>query len=248
MKRLIRFISACCFLAVVVHPVKAQDTLPSFSAVIRSGKVIISWANPYDSVVQISIQRSVDSVRGFRTIITLPDPTPPVNGYLDSKAPDTLQFYRLYIQLQRGKFFQTRSFRPRADTARTVKVELAAKQRSGFQFIKDEPLPAVIAPRTKDSVKTTPKPQKYVWVPSAYVYTNKEGNIVMSLPEAEKKQFRVQFYQPDGKPFFEISRVTESMILLDKTNFRQAGWYDFELFENEKLKEKNKVQVLKARQ
>jgi hypothetical protein len=248
MKRFIRFITACCFLVVVVHPVTAQDTLPSFSAVIRSGKVIISWANPYDSVVQISIQRSVDSLRGFRTIITLPDPTPSVNGYLDSKAPDTLQFYRLYIQLQRGKFFQTKSLRPRADTARTVKVELAAKQRSGFQFIKDEPLPAGIEPKTKDSVKTTPKPQKYVWVPSAYVYTNKEGNIVLALPEAEKKQFRVQFYQPDGKPFFEVSRVTERMILLDKTNFHRAGWYDFELFENEKLKEKNKVQVLKVRQ
>jgi len=248
MKRLIQFFSACCILAVVVHPVKAQDTLPSFSAVIRSGKVIISWTNPYDSVVQISIQRSVDSVRGFRTITTLPDPTPPVNGYLDSKAPDTLQFYRLYIQLQRGRFFQTKSLRPRADTARMVKVELAAKQKSGFQFIKDEPLPAVTAPKAKDSVKTIPKPQKYVWVPSVHVYTNKEGNVVMSLPEAGKKQFRVQFYQPDGKPFFEVTRVSETVILLDKTNFHRAGWYDFELFENEKLKEKNKVQVLKVKQ
>ena len=43
---------------------KAQDTLPRFSATARGpGKILISWHNNYPVVTQISIQRSTDSLR-----------------------------------------------------------------------------------------------------------------------------------------------------------------------------------------
>src|ERR1044072_6428665 len=84
---------------------RAQDILPNFSLGTKGNKkVIISWTNQYPLVTQISIQRSKDSARGFATILTVPDPTAPQNGIVDSKAPDANQFYRLFVVRDGGKF------------------------------------------------------------------------------------------------------------------------------------------------
>ncbi|WP_315816365.1 hypothetical protein [Paraflavitalea speifideaquila] len=74
----------------------AQDTLPKFTTYIRGNdKVIIGWTNTYAKVTQISIQRSYDSLKFFKTILTVPDPSVPQNGYLDAKGATPQMFYRL---------------------------------------------------------------------------------------------------------------------------------------------------------
>jgi hypothetical protein len=40
------------------------------------------------------------------------------NGFLDSKAPDLKQFYRLYVQREGGKYFFTDPIKPTPDTAK----------------------------------------------------------------------------------------------------------------------------------
>src|SRR5689334_12415066 len=84
----------------------AQDTLPRFSIVNRGkDRIIISWTNPYgQQIKQLSIQRSFDSLRNFKTILTVPDPTVPQNGYVDTKATNDHMFYRLYILLDSGRY------------------------------------------------------------------------------------------------------------------------------------------------
>jgi hypothetical protein len=39
---------------------------------------------------------------------------------------------------------------------------------------------------------------------------------------------------------FEIKNIRQSGLTLDKTNFLRAGWFNFELYNEEKLVEKNK--------
>lgn len=92
--------------------VSAQDTLPKFTVVNRNGKVILSWVNKYPVVKQLSIQRSSDSTKGFKTILTLPDPTSITNGFLDNNAPDTNSFYKLYILLDKGEFVFSKAQKP----------------------------------------------------------------------------------------------------------------------------------------
>ncbi|HEX5026646.1 MAG TPA: hypothetical protein VFV68_15305, partial [Agriterribacter sp.] len=72
--------------------IQAQDTLPNFTVVNRNGKIILSWVNHYPVIKQLSIQRSADSTKGFKTILTLPDPTSVTNGFLDNSAPDVTSF------------------------------------------------------------------------------------------------------------------------------------------------------------
>ena len=67
------FFAVFVFSVFILPYAKAQETLPGFSASLKSnGKVLISWRNTYPAVNQISIQRSTDSLRNFTTLITVP--------------------------------------------------------------------------------------------------------------------------------------------------------------------------------
>src|SRR5882672_5181455 len=108
-----RFILVPLLLIVLfVLDAAGQDTLPGFSAILKdNGKVIISWRNNYPVINQISIQRSSDSLKNFTTLLSVPDPTIPENGFVDSKAKGTTMFYRLFILLGNSKYIFTKSRR-----------------------------------------------------------------------------------------------------------------------------------------
>lgn len=122
-----KFFAAVLFwLALMVTESKAQDTLPDFTLVNRNGKIILSWVNPFPVVKQMSIQRSSDSLKGFKTILTLPDPTAVTNGFLDNNAPDTAVYYKLYILLDSGKYIFSKSQKPGKYVENKVEAKTAA--------------------------------------------------------------------------------------------------------------------------
>ena len=219
---------------------QGQDTLPGFTVKNRFGKIIISWTNPFDSLVQISIQRSPDSLKGFKTIQTIPDPKAITNGFLDAKAPNTTQFYKIYVQRPGGRYLFTKSQKPVVDSSRTVKYELANNKPTDIKYVNGVP--------QIDSAKVKVPDLKNVFTPSIFVYTNREGNVVVALPEQKIKAYSLKFYLPDGTPIFQMSQVKETMLTLDKSNFQRSGWFNFELYENNVLKEKSKLFIPKDRQ
>ena len=107
--------------------------------------------------------------------------------------------------------------------------------------------------RTKDTliavndqlVLLNPYVSKEVWRASNYVYSNRDGYINISLPNVDDHKYSIKFFEENGASLFEISHVRESPIILDKANFIHAGWFLFELYENDKLKEKNKFYLPK---
>lgn len=289
----------------------AQDTLPSFSALTRGNdKVIISWTNTFKVTTQISIQRSKDSTKNFKTIITVPDPKVLQNGFVDSKADTAGMFYRLFIVQDSGKYIFTKSKRPMLDTAKKVVSEpLAENHETKQRVVVAENVTAqeaaeikeTIKQVTKDTVRTAPKeipipiPEKFIVVmrhdsvisqvneklfkrfrdsvvnktkdtiafasvdtilikpyippvvyrPSKFVYTEKDGNVAIILPEAGEKKYAVKFFDEEENPLFEIKEVKEAAVTLDKANFLRSGWFRFELYEDGKLKEKHKFFIPK---
>ncbi len=281
----------------------AQDTLPGFSALTRGNdKVIISWTNKYPVTTQISIQRSKDSTKNFKTILTVPDPKVLQNGFVDAKADTSFMFYRLFIVLDSGKYIHTKSKRPVLDTAHKVVSEPIAENNDSKQRVvvaetvpakeaalikesikeaaKDKPLPAPekfiivkrhdsiinqvrekefkrfrdsIVHRTKDTIAFAsvdtilikPYIPPVVYRPSKFVYTEKDGNVAITLPEAGAKKYSVKFFDEEENAMFEIKEVKESSVILDKTNFLRSGWFRFELYEDGKLKEKHKFFIPK---
>jgi hypothetical protein len=233
------------FLSLSIHyTLVAQDTLPSFSVINRSSKVIISWANNYPLVKQLTIQRSTDSLKNFKSILTVPDPNAKTNGYLDSKAPDTLQFYRIYLLLDSNKYLFSKSFRPkRPDPLKEKALEKSYTVNKNNQVTFNKSDGGVMI----DSLAGKINGKREIFSPSSFIYTNADGNVVIALPHNLYKEYTVKFYEDLGTFLFEIKDIPDSLFTLDKANFHHAGWFRFELFEKGTLKEKHKFQIPKTR-
>lgn len=284
----------------LVVAASAQDTLPKFTLVNKgNNRVVVSWTNKYGTTIrQLTVQRSADSIKNFTSILTLPDPTVPQNGYVDTKAPNGHMFYRLYILLDSGKYVFSKPRRPFQDTIKlkpVVKETPAVNQRlqeepkpDNKKTVADDPIvkepvkPKEVPERMiyikkrdtllgqigersirrfKDSIATKTKDTlsfntadtiviknfipKEVYKPSRFVFTEKDGNVKIALPDAGSKKYTIKFFDEYNAPVLEIKQVKDSVLILDKANFMHAGWFKFELMEDGVLKEKHRLFIPK---
>ena len=200
----------------------AQDTLPKIS-VIRLGKIVlVAWNNPFNNVTNINVQRSPDSLKNFTTIGSLLDVSPGINGFTDTKEfIPSEQYYRLFISFQGGSYLFTQSHRPRKDTMTEIpKIE-------------------------KKETAEIPQYKNNYFVPSKHVYTGKDNNVIISLPDASRKKYSIKFYHGDGSFLFEVSKIGENFLTLDKANFLHAGLFIFELYDNNIIIERHKFYIPK---
>jgi hypothetical protein len=199
----------------------AQDTLPKITVTKLGRKVLVSWISPYsNTVANINIQRSADSLRGFSTIGSVINVDASTNGFVDTKEflPSN-QFYRLFISLNGGSYIFTQSLRPSEDTTNlNIPIEIP---------VVDQPV------------------GKSWFVPSRYVYTGKDNNVIISLNDAEKRKYSIRFFDKDGTFLFEIDKISKPFLILDKVNFMHSGLFNFELFDNRIIIEKHKFFIPK---
>ncbi len=305
---MVRILNLIGFLLMASLVVQAQDTLPKFTVTTRgNNRVFISWTNQYPVTAQINIQRSLDSTRNFQTILAVPDPKNPQNGFVDTKARTPFMFYRLFIVLDSGKYLFTKSKRAFWDTANVAKQQREKNVLNGSKrvLVSDsltaadaerlrdklsnakyaDPLPPGVIPppekiitvkrndsivlqfvestfqtfrdsmvsktkdtlmfKTADTILIKTFIPKVVYKPSRYVFTEKEGNVMISLPEAANKHYSIKFFEDDNSSLFEIKQVKEAILTIDKANFLHAGWFRFELYEDGKLKEKHRFYIPK---
>ncbi|HEY0750232.1 MAG TPA: hypothetical protein VGD26_03705 [Chitinophagaceae bacterium] len=223
MNRMIRILLCTLFIGLGVTAI-SQDTLPKFSVRnIGNNRIIIGWVNQIPNVSQISIQRSHDSLRNYKTILSVADPKAIQNGFADSKAPNDHMYYRLFYVIEGGLFYFTEAKQPYLDTAR--------KQTVAITEVKPV------------EVETQQKPQPFV--PSYYVYTNKDGYVYINLPDALKKKYSVKFFEEDDTFLFEIKNIRETALTLDKSNFHHGGWFRFELYNENDLVERHRFYLAK---
>jgi hypothetical protein len=205
----------------------AQDTLPKFSVKnVGNNRIIIGWINNYPIVRQISIQRSHDSLKNYKTILSVADPAAVQNGFADTKAPNDHMFYRLFINLEGGRYLFTEAKRPTMDTARTAATPVIEKLKDSLE-------------------KKPPVIKKPDFLPSFYVYTNRDGYVFINLPDADRKKYHIKFFEEDDAFLFELKNIRETGLTLDKANFLHSGWFKFELYNDEKLVERHRFYLAK---
>ena len=231
----------------------AQDTLPKFSLRnVGSNRIIIGWVNNFQTIKQISIQRSFDSLSNFKTILTVADPTSPQNGYADTKGTNDHMFYRLYILLDKGSYIFSNVKKPVRDTIR--KIDPVTNQiimQNGDTLVTAKPFVVTIDKfPTTDPVDVpnigNNKTRPNAFTPSLYVYTYRDGYVRISLPDNEKpKKYSIKFFKDDETFLFELKDIKERDFKIDKANFYSAGWFRFELYEDGKLFEKHKFYIEK---
>lgn len=195
----------------------AQDTLPKLTVSNISNSILVSWTNPFIYLTTINIQRSFDSTKNFTTIGSILDVKNKQNGFVDAKPKSTNMFYRVFISFEGGTYMFTRSYRPVKDTLKTM-----------------------------PDIKTFKQAEVITWfAPSSRIYTGKDNNVIISLPDADKKNYALKFFEENGTLVFEILKIKEPFLTLEKVNFLRAGMFNFELFEEGKLIEKHKFYIPK---
>lgn len=220
----------------------AQDTLPKFSVKdVGNNRIIVSWTNNYQLVKQISIQRSRDSLKNYKTILSVPDPMNKQNGYADTKAPADNMFYRLFIVLDGSMFVFSNSKRPIPDTPQIAAEVQQKKQLDPFSVDINKPAKGIDSTLKATGLDSKNKPN--IFVPSQFVYTARDGNVHLNLPDVDSKKYSVKFYDENDNFLFEIKNLKEQSLIIDKTNFYHAGWFKFELFVDDKIKEKHKFYI-----
>ena len=219
----------------------AQDTLPKFSLNnVGNNRIIVSWTNTLPDVKQISIQRSFDSLSGFKTILTVLDPTLPQNGFADMTATNDHMFYRLYIQQDKGMYQFSNTKRPIKDTIKTITQSPLDSSKPANPFVVNlGKFPGTDTIATPNPVTVKSKPPGFI--PSLHVYTYRDGNVNINLPDDEKpKKYSIKFFDEERAFLFELKDIKEKNFKIDKANFFHAGWFTFELSEDGKIIEKHK--------
>jgi hypothetical protein len=252
----------------------AQAVLPNVDASYSAGRITLSWQNNYGNTVSnIAIQRSFDSLKNFTTIGTILNAQNVENGYSDSKAPYRGMYYRLFITFNDGSYI----FSPtkRATVTPFTKIEPEENTTSTVFLYKfysqntDGVVTAIAPPQTIGSV-TPPislginkpstsgiivKPKPDINVPEAdpinrpypsqLVFTTKQQTLAVELPDYASNKYLIKFYTEAGQLLFELKKFKSATIYIDKVNFGRSGWYKFELFLNDKIIERNKFYIPK---
>lgn len=228
---------------------KAQRTLPDITVKNLSGQIIVSWLNDYKMpIANINIQRSFDSLKNYVTIGSVLNPQNTENGYADATPPYNKMYYRVFVSFEGGTYLFS-------DIVRPVKeiIEVVVKDTLRPFLVKDNWTAQPINDSKQKKITILPKTQiptletntEIITYPSRRIFTTKDNNVTVALPDAEIKKYTIKFFDENEAPLFDIHKVTEPYLIIEKVNFIHAGLFYFEIYENGKLIEKNKLIITK---
>ncbi len=235
----ILFIFSCLLFTIESQ---AQKILPGITVKNFGGKIIVSWQNQFSSPVSnILVQRSYDSLKNYSTIGTVLNPQNKENGYADVNPPYNKMYYRVSVYFEGGTYVISAPERPVKDIPVTVATE---NPQPGKPREDDNRYPWELN-KLDDSIVliAPPKKENEITYPSERIYTSRENNIVIHLKDAATKKYTAKFYNDKDSLLFELTKLYDEYLILEKVNFVHAGWFHFEIFENGKLIEKNKFQI-----
>ena len=210
----------------------AQDKpLPFIQVKNLNNKIVVSWINDYTkTITALNIQRSYDSLQNYTTIGSLLSPQSRDNGFADANFPYNKMYYRVFVSFEGGSYIITASARPVKEfyTADNALAEKYPWQVSNV-----------------DSSIFFPPSKPGITYPSNNIFTAKDNNIIIHLVKAEIKKYSAKFFDESEKFLFELTKLKEEYLIIEKVNFVHTGWFRFELYENGLLIENNKFQILK---
>jgi len=215
---------------IAAYQVSAQQILPGISVKNVNGNIIISWKNAYSvPVATINIQRSYDSLKNFSTIGSVLTPQNLDNGYADIDPPYSRMYYKLFIAFEGGAYI----YSP------TVRVN---KNKQADDVVADSTIKTV-NPFADANMVIPPSTQGGQRVQG--VFTTQDNNVIIHLPGAAVKNYTIKFFDDNGEFIFELTKLREEYLIMEKVNFGHAGTFRFEIYSNGKLVEKSRFVIAK---
>ena len=248
--------------------VKSQNQLPDFSVEdVGNNKVRISWINPFgEACIQLTAQSSFDSVKRFKTIFSTESPQLPQNGFVYT-SPFKVKcitasliywlvmlfiFHILKLLYGAGLIQGSEQLLEKNEATRIITISkydsiVAQIFYSDYKSFKDS-----IIKNTKDTLFIASQDELIIkpynpfnsYKPSIYVVTNPDGYVELNSLTPRQKNTDL-FFLINGKKLFTLNHITDTDLVIDKANFQHAGWFNFELYENDKLQERSKILLQK---
>ena len=236
----------------------AQEILPGITVKNFNGKIIVSWRNEYPLEVKtINIQRSFDSAKNFSTIGSVLNPQNIENGFVDETPPYNKMYYRVFVSFDAGAYVFSESVRPVKESLPplpliTIETKQPSNDASFITPVRPTEKPGAVHNdkalkngQFKNEHSEITSKEIPVTYPSRRIYTARDNNVVVSLPNADTKKYSVKFFDEETRPLFELNKLKDDYLIIEKVNFLRSGWFYFEVYENNKLIEKNKFYIPK---
>ncbi len=218
----------------------AQSTLPDITLATENGINIVSWINPYKSGVRaFVIERSTDSNVNFSAIGILKKFENNIQSFVDVAPLAGSNWYRVKVIFDSEIEWVSNHAKITLDSMAIVNRKLI-KSVDTLQVAVNE---ALNKEGSKERIIDTKI--KQVEIPkSKYIYSNPfSGNIVIELPETRDYNYKITFYTEGDKQLFDIPRIHEDEIILDKRNFQNNGNYKFTIWRDDKIFEKGMITI-----
>jgi len=257
----------CCMSAALF----AQPALPDFN-ILKGPKsqTVLSWKNNFgDNLTVLNIQRSTDSVRGFRTIYSVENLTLAANAYTDNKPMPGADYYRFYYMMKNGSYYFTKAKRiatgyvtdnllSQLNSSKIINIEGDKPRKLAYNalyHLKDS-----VVNFTSDSLffvnDSTVQYVRYNAVAaiastmtdlqpvSKFLYLNADSYIVLKFPERDLDQYSMTIFKRNGTSvLFRIKKFDQSELILSKSSFMHTGWYPYEIYKDGKLQERNRLEI-----
>jgi hypothetical protein len=219
------------FISTTINVFAQQKPLPVIMVKNINNKIIVSWVNDYAKpITTLNIQRSYDSLKNYKTAGSVLSPQSRENGYADVNAPYNKMYYRVFVAFEGGTYAYSNIMRPIKDTTK-------------YNNVADEKMPWMTVPGDSGFIEPPAKPT--ITYPSSFIFTAKDNNVIIHLSETATRKYSVKFFDDTEKFLFEIKRIKEDYLIIEKVNFVRTGWFNFEIYEDGELLEKNKFQITK---
>ena len=72
----------------------------------------------------------------------------------------------------------------------------------------------------------------------------KNGDIVITVPADALGRYRIRFYNEENILLFEIRQIRDPLLIVEKYNFRRAGVFQYEVYRDSELVEKNSFRIV----
>ena len=79
-------------------------------------------------------------------------------------------------------------------------------------------------------------------ISSRYVRKERNSDLSIVVPSSHGR-YRIRFFDGQDRLLFEIRHIRDSLLIVEKVNFRHAGLFQYELYKDNALVEKNTFMI-----
>jgi len=78
---------------------------------------------------------------------------------------------------------------------------------------------------------------------SGIVRHQRNGDVVIAVPKGSAGHYKVRFFDGSNALLFEIREIRESLLIVEKVNFVHAGVFQYELYQDNSLIERQRFRI-----